>query len=94
MHLPSLMVRRANRAGWADDLSEQFKWDEINPWTRAKLQECCYEVRQGDDHRKIIVQQTLQKGKDLWRRIVVPASPWAGRGHTVERVPSLPPLSA
>ena len=63
--LARLMLRRAIRAGRADDWSELLKSSELNPWTRVKLQECCCEVRQGDDQRTSTVQQIMQKSTDF-----------------------------
>ena len=45
--------------------------DDVNPWTRAKLRECYYEVRHDDDQRMSIVQQ-MQRSTDFLRRIIVP----------------------
>ena len=57
--------------------------------TRVKIQECYHEVMQ-DDQRKSIVHQILQKSTDCMRRIIAPVE--GQEGHTVVRVPSLPPI--
>ena len=45
------------------------------------LQECCYEVRQDDDHRRSVVQQILQKSQkitDFLRLIIAPVGGQGG----------------
>ena len=85
------MVRKAIKAGRADDWSEVMKSDELNPWTMAKLKGSYFEAKQDDDQRKSVVQQIKQKNTDFLRRIIVPVE---GQGGvtTVVRVPSLTPI--
>ena len=74
------------KAGHGNDWLELLKSDELNPWTRVKLQEC-YQVRQKDDQRKSIVQMMQKHGlPEADHR----ANPRAGMGHILVRVPSLP----
>ena len=54
-------VRKAIKAGRADDWSELVKSDKVNPWMMVKLKESEHEVRQDDDQRKSIVQQIMHK---------------------------------
>ena len=49
LHLAGTKVRRSVKVGKEDDWSELWKSSEFNPWTRAKLQECYFEVWQDDD---------------------------------------------
>ena len=65
--------------------------------TWVKIQECYHEVMQDDqrksihdDQRESIVHQILQKSTDCMRRIIAPVE--GQEGHTVVRVPSLPPI--
>ena len=70
MQLPSIMVRRAMKAGRVHDWSEVMKSEELNPCTMAKLKESHIQVRQDDDQRKSVVQQIMQKSADFLRRTV------------------------
>ena len=47
MQLPGMMVRRAIKAGWADDWSELVKSEELQPWMMAKLKESHHQARRG-----------------------------------------------
>ena len=83
LHLAGTMVRRAMKAGKANDWSELLKSKELNLWTRVKIQECYHEVR------KSIVQQALQKSTDFFRLIIAPVEGQGGVSTDV-RVPSSP----
>ena len=76
--MPGVMVRKAIKAGRADDWSEVMKSDELNPWTMAKLKESYFEAKQDDDQRKSVVQQIKQKNTDFLRRIFVPVEGQGG----------------
>ena len=49
-----------------------FQEQRLNWWTRVKMQECYYQVRQEDDERKSIAHHILQKGTDFQRWIIAP----------------------
>ena len=70
--MPGRVVRQAVGAGRAEDWSELMDSDELSHWMMAKLKESCYQAKQDDDQRKIIVQHIMQKGTDFLRRIIVP----------------------
>ena len=72
MQCPGMMVRRAVKAGLADDWSELTRSEELNPWKMAKLKESYYQARQEDEQRKSIVQKVLQKITDSLGRITAP----------------------
>ena len=57
VRLEGTMIRQAMKAGKAGDWSELLK-SELNARTRAKIQECYYEVKQ-EDERRSIEQQIL-----------------------------------
>ena len=86
------MVRKAVKAGRADEWSELMKSDEFTPWMMTKLQESCYQAKQDDDQRKSVARQIMQRSTDFLRRIIVPVE--GQGGVTVVRVPSPPPISA
>ena len=88
------MIRQAIEAGKAGDRSELLKSDKLNAWTKVKMKESFYEVRQEDDDWKSIVQQILHNSTDLVRRIIVPVGGQGGVSHAVVRVPSLSSASA
>ena len=56
LHLAGTMIRRAMKAGTKDDWSELTRNDELNPWTRVKLQERHLAVEQDDDQHRGIIQ--------------------------------------
>ena len=55
------MVRKAVKAGLADDWSELIRHEELNPWMVANLKESFHQARQEDDQRKSIVQKVMQR---------------------------------
>ena len=55
VQLPDMMVRKAIKAGQADDWSELMKNEELNNWMMAKLKESYDQARQKDDQRNSIV---------------------------------------
>ena len=78
LHLAGTMVRRAMKAGGENDWSELLKSNDLNAWTRVKIQECFHEVRLEDDQRKSMVQQILQKSTDFLWRIIAPVGGQGG----------------
>ena len=55
-----MMVRRAVKAGRADDWSVLMKSDEFNFWMMAKLKQCHEQAEQEGDQRKSIEQRIMQ----------------------------------
>ena len=49
----------------AGDWACLVKSDKLNEWASAKLRECCSEVEQEDEERKVFVQNILQKSTDF-----------------------------
>ena len=81
------------KAARADEWTELLKSDELNPWTRVKLQECGHETKQDDDQAK----EHRAAGHAEEHGLLEAdhhASGRTGRGHIVGRVPTLPPISA
>ena len=55
------MVRKAIKAGLADDWLELMMGEDVNPSMMTTLKESHYQARQDDDQRKSTVQKVTQK---------------------------------
>ena len=51
--------------GFENNRSELLRSEDLNAWTRVKIQECYHEVKREDDQRKSTGQQILQKSTDF-----------------------------
>ena len=63
MQLPGTMVRKAIKAGRADDWSPLMNIDEVNPWMMEKLKKSDYQARQEDDQGHSLVQHVQRTVK-------------------------------
>ena len=69
-------MRRAYHAGKSGDgahcLDNFLGNGTLSVWASAKVRECNSEVEQEDEGRQSSAQETLRKGTDFLRRIIVP----------------------
>ena len=83
MQLPRMMMRRAVKAGLADDWSELMRSEELNPWMIVKMRETYHQARQQDEST---VQKVLQRSTDFEQKVHrAELRPWASGRLIAER---------